>query len=62
MNVTPHIAQNISGRSSGIDGRTTRHGRLCRQPAHPQAHRGGIRLDQEIKTIAGQEETSFLWP
>ena len=21
--------------------------RLCRQPAHPQAHRGGIRLDQD---------------
>jgi transposase len=26
MNVTPHVAQNISGRSSAIDGRTTRHG------------------------------------
>ncbi len=26
MNVTPHVAQNTSGRSSAIDGRTTRHG------------------------------------
>ena len=25
LNVTPHIAQNISGRSSAVDGRTTRH-------------------------------------
>lgn len=25
MNVTPHVAQNTSGRSSAIDGRTTRH-------------------------------------
>jgi hypothetical protein len=47
IKVTAHVAQNTSGRSSAIDGRTTRHGRLCRQPAHPQAHRGGIRLDQD---------------
>jgi len=25
INVTPHVAQNISGRRSAIDGRTTRH-------------------------------------
>ena len=25
MNATPHVAQNISGRTSAIDGRTTRH-------------------------------------
>jgi hypothetical protein len=25
MNVTPHVAQNTSGRRSAIDGRTTRH-------------------------------------
>ena len=25
MRVTPHVAQNTSGRSSAIDGRTTRH-------------------------------------
>src|ERR1700739_4626991 len=26
MNVTPHVAQNTRGRSSAVDGRTTRHG------------------------------------
>jgi hypothetical protein len=26
MQVRPHVAQNTSGRSSAIDGRTTRHG------------------------------------
>ena len=26
MKVTPHVAQNTNGRSSAIDGRTTRHG------------------------------------
>jgi hypothetical protein len=26
INVTPHVAQNVSGRASAIDGRTTRHG------------------------------------
>jgi hypothetical protein len=25
MKMTPHVAQNTSGRSSAIDGRTTRH-------------------------------------
>ena len=25
INVTPHVAQNVSGRRSAIDGRTTRH-------------------------------------
>ena len=28
MRVTPHVAQNTSGRASAIDGRTTRHGGL----------------------------------
>jgi hypothetical protein len=45
--VTALIAQNTNARSSPIDGRTIRLGRLCRLPAHPQAHRGGIRLDQD---------------
>ena len=47
MNVTPHVAQNTSGRRSAIDGRTTRHARLRGQPAHPQTDRGGLRLDQD---------------
>lgn len=29
MNVTPHVAQNTSGRSSAIDERTTRHGGIA---------------------------------
>ncbi|MFK4654248.1 hypothetical protein ABIF97_004182 [Bradyrhizobium japonicum] len=59
MNVTPHVAQNTSGRSSAIDGRTTPHGRLCREPAHPQAHRGGIRLDQDDRRA---REDPLPWP
>jgi hypothetical protein len=45
MKATPHVGQNTSGRHSGIDGSTTTW-RLRRQPAHPQAHRGSLRLDQ----------------
>jgi len=52
MNVTPHVAQNTSGRSSAIDGRTTRH--------------GGYAVSQRIEelfgwieTVAGQEKASF---
>ena len=52
MNVTPHVAQNTSSHSSAIDGRTTRH--------------GGYAISQRIeeafgwiKTVAGQEKTSF---
>ena len=44
--VTPHIAQNTSGRRSAIDGRTTRHpgyGAVAGQ----KAHRGSLRLDQD---------------
>ena len=55
MKVTPHVAQNTSGRSSAIDKRTTRHGGYALASVS-QAHRGGIRLDQDI---AGQDKTSF---
>src|SRR4051812_39832770 len=48
MNVTPHVAQNTSGRSSAIEGRTTRHGGYAaRQPIQ-----GAIRW---MKTHARQE-------
>ena len=56
MKVTPHVAQNTSGRSSAIDRRTTRHGgyaisqRICK------------RIEETfgwMKTIAGQEKTKF---
>jgi transposase len=56
MNVTPHIAQNTSGRSSAIDARTTRHG------GYAVSQRIRKRIEEAfgwIKTIAGQEKTSF---
>ena len=56
MNTTPHVAQNTSGRSSAIDGRTTRHG------GYAVSQRIRKRIEEAfgwIKTIAGQEKTSF---
>jgi hypothetical protein len=56
MKVTPHVAQNTSGRSSTIDGRTTRHGGCA------VSQRIRKRIEEAfgwIKTIAGQEKTSF---
>jgi hypothetical protein len=56
MNVTPHVAQNTRGRSSAIDGRTTRHG------GYAVSQRIRKRIEEAfgwIKTIAGQEKTSF---
>ena len=52
--VTPHIAQNTSGRRSAIDGRTTRH------PGYAQSQRARKRIEEAfgwIKTIAGQART-----
>ncbi|WP_244558907.1 IS5 family transposase [Bradyrhizobium brasilense] len=56
MNVTPHVAQNTSGRSSALDGRTTRHG------GYADSQRIRKRIEEAfgwIKTVAGQEKTSF---
>ena len=56
MNATPHVAQNTSGRSSAIDGRTTRH------RGYAVSQRIRKRIEEAfgwIKTIAGQEKTSF---
>ncbi|MGY4183044.1 transposase [Bradyrhizobium sp. USDA 4518] len=56
MNVTPHVAQNTSGRRSTIDGRTTRHG------GYAVSQRIRKRIEEAfgwIKTIAGQEKTRF---
>jgi transposase len=56
MNATPHVAQNTSSRSSAIDGRTTRHG------GYAVSQRIRKRIEEAfgwIKTIAGQEKTSF---
>ena len=56
MNVTPHVAQNTSGRRSAIDGRTTRHG------GYLASQRIRKRIEEAfgwIKTVAGQEKTRF---
>ena len=52
--VTPHVAQNTSGRRSAIDGRTTRH------PGYGAGQRVRKRIEEAfgwIKTIAGQSGT-----
>ena len=56
MKVTPHVAQNTSGRSSAIDGRTTRHG------GYAVSQRVRKRIEEAfgwIKTVARQEKTKF---
>ena len=56
MNVTPHVAQNTSGRSSTIDGRTTRHG------GYAVSQRIRKRIEEAfgwIKTVAGQTKTKL---
>jgi transposase len=56
MNVTPHVAQNTSGRASAIDGRTTRHA------GYAVSQRIRKRIEEAfgwIKTIAGQSKTKF---
>jgi hypothetical protein len=56
MRVTPHGAQNTSGRSSTIDGRTTRH---C---GYAVSQRIRKRIEEAfgwMKTIAGQHKTKF---
>jgi transposase len=56
MRVTPHVAQNTSGRRSAIDGRTTRHG------GYAVSQRARKRIEEAfgwIKTVAGQQKTKF---
>ena len=56
LNVTPHVAQNTSGRRSAIDARTTRHG------GYAVSQRIRKRIEEAfgwIKTVAGQEKTRF---
>ena len=45
MNVTPHVAQKANGLGHRRPNNTAC--RLRRQPAHPQADRGSLRLDQD---------------
>jgi len=56
MKVTPHVAQNVNGRRSAIDGRTTRH------PGYKVSLRIRKRIEEAfgwIKTVAGQDKTKF---
>jgi transposase len=56
MRVTPHVAQNTSGRRSAIDGRTTRH------TGYRVSQRIRKRIEEAfgwIKTVAGQAKTRF---
>lgn len=56
MKVTPHVARNTSGRSSAIDGRTTRHG------GYAVSQRIRKRIEEAfgwIKVVAGQEKTKL---
>jgi len=56
MNATPHVAQNTSGRSSAIDGRTARHA------GYAVSQRIRKRIEEAfgwIKTVAGQQRTKF---
>jgi Transposase DDE domain len=56
MNATPHVAQNTSGRSSAIDGRTTRHA------GYTVSQRIRKRIEEAfswIKAVAGQDRTKF---
>ena len=56
MRVTPHVAQNLSGRSSAIDRRTARHA------GYGLSQRIRKRIEEGfgwIKTVAGQEKTKF---
>ena len=56
FNVTPHVAQNTSGRRSAIDGRTTRH------DGYAISLRIRKRIEEAfgwIKEVAGQEKTRF---
>ncbi len=59
MNVTPHAAQNTSGRKFRDRRANDPAWPLCRQPAHPQAHRGGIRLHQGGRRA---REDPLPWP
>ena len=54
LNVTPHVAQNTSGRRSAIDGRTTRH------PGYQASQRVRKRIEEAfgwIKTTGGLRKT-----
>ena len=47
MNATPHVAQNANGRSSAIDGRTTRHAGYAVSQRFRKRIEEALRLDQD---------------
>jgi hypothetical protein len=56
LNVTPHVAQNTSNRSSAIDGRTTRH------EGYEVSQRKRKRVEEVfgwLKTVAAMRKTKF---
>lgn len=56
LNVTPHVAQNTSGRRSAIDGRTTRHA------GYAVSQRIRKRIEEAfgwMKTVGGQRKARF---
>jgi transposase len=56
MNVTPHVTQNTNGRSSAIDGRTTRH------EGYPVSLRRRARIEEIfgwLKMVGGQRKTRY---
>jgi transposase len=56
MHVRPHVAQNVSGRRSAIDKRTTRH------PGYAKSQRIRKRIEEAfgwIKTVAGLRQTKL---
>jgi transposase len=56
LNVRPHVAQNLSGRRSAIDKRTTRH------PGYAKSQRIRKRIEEAfgwIKTVAGLRQTKL---
>ena len=63
MNATPHVAPNTNGRSSVIDGRTTRDARReTRDAGYAVSHRIRKRIEEAlgwIKTVGGHERTKF---
>jgi hypothetical protein len=59
LNATPHVAQNLSGRSSRIDRRTVRH------PGYLASQRARKRIEEAfawIKTIAGRPSPASAAP
>jgi transposase len=56
INVTPHVAQNTSGRASAIDGRTTRHGGYAISQCIRKRIEEGFGW---MKTVAGLRKTRY---